>query len=277
MDASSNEDDQTKTTGGKATLYFVGTGDVQKSISEGTELAANTGVGVIFNREWDNKPIRDFGLEFSINVASTVDSIIGTYNNDRQINNSRDFGTYVLLPMNSGQATKLFTHSYLDRELFKIYKNTNEPSHDLYLTSIINGFYFEALASNRIWTDSSISKNATGMMFKFGLFHDFIPDDVRRKNGYSITIGLAYSFRGIFGDAGFNNDESNKFRQGLLGTEKTKYSGFEIDLGFRIKNIEARVMIPNLFSGDTKVPGLSETQFITSISFIGGFPIKLNE
>lgn len=254
-------------------ITFVGAGDIQKSISEGSDIAANTGVGVVLYREWKkNKWFTDMELDFSINVASTVDTVKGEYASN-PIQSKREYGSYLLLPMNSGQATRLNMNTYFTTDKINISPSKNK----FYLTNLINGFNINLIASNRIWSIDSSARNATGVLFKFGLFHEFIPNRIRQdeKKGYSIKAGISYSFRGLYGDAGFINAEGDKFRMQTIGHTQTRYHGIEIDLSFRLKNIEARVSIPTLNSNGENVPGLTSTQFITSISFIGGFPISI--
>ena len=86
-------------------LDFVGNGNLQSSISQGDDIQASTGLGVIFERFFNgNSPLfESFELEASINVASTVDAIEAETNDANQITNRRDFGTYVLNPLNSKQ------------------------------------------------------------------------------------------------------------------------------------------------------------------------------
>ena len=269
--------DASSSDSGKTTLLFVGASDIQKSLNEGDEIAANTGIGVIFRRQWPdtNRLIKDFEFNFSINIASTVDSIRGIYENGN-INNSRDFGIYVLLPMNSGQATRFNLNAYFVSNKINIAPKWISAS-PLYLSNIFNGVNIEFVASNRVWTNSLQSKYATGMLGKIGVFHEFVPNSIRLTKGYSIKAGVSYSFRGIYGDVGFDTESSKEFRKSILGTEEIQFHGWEFDLGFRLKNIEARVSIPYLYAKDSNVPGLSGTQFITSISFIGGFPISLQK
>jgi hypothetical protein len=262
--------------GSQTTLSFVGAGDVQKSINEGPSATANTGLGVLFSQQWTDhrRLISGFEFDFSINVASTADTIHATYTTEGAVTNSRDFGTYLLLPMNSGQATRFKLYSYFNPDKLGFFKNslTLNPH---YLTNLISGFNVEFVASNRVWSSQLDQLNATGMMIKMGIFHEFVPASIRLEKDYSIKIGVSGSFRGIYGDAGFNDVETQAFRMDLLGTIGRQFYGVEVDLSIRIKNIEARVSIPGLRGTGNPVPGLSDTQFVTSITFVGGFPISV--
>jgi hypothetical protein len=264
-------------------LSFVGAGDIQKSINDGSIPSANTGLGVILSQRNKNPRslLESYEIDFSINVASTADSIQSTYNNKGELTNKRDFGTYLLLPMNSGQATRLKTYTYLNPERWIL--NPNGRNNPLSLAHFISGFKFEFVASNRVWDNStgadslptSIAMNAAGFSFKMGIFHDFVPRKIRLEKNFSIRFGVNFSFRGIYGDAGFNNSDTEAFREALLGTKTRQFWGHEFDLVIRIKNIEAKVAISGLQGGKSSVTGLTDTQFVTSISFVGGFPIKL--
>jgi hypothetical protein len=288
----------------KVALWFVGAGDIQKSISSGTELAANTGLGVILRRQWKagERFFSDFDLDFSINVASTVDTISAKYKGSEVVPmNQRDFGTYILLPMNSGQATRFKLNAYTDDFFMKKSRYVRESkdttgwstwskkSHrfmvglnrfsETILNNIISGVSTEFIASNRVWQDSTNVINATGLAFSVGVFHDFIPNDIRKEEGYSIKFGVSYIHRGIYGDAGFKkNANATKMREKLLGNGTTQFGGVQGNLSLQIKRIEARVLMTYLASKEAgQVPGLSQYQFLTSITFSGGFPIKLQK
>jgi hypothetical protein len=64
----------------------------------------------------------------------------------------------------------------------------------------------------------------------------------------------------------------------LLGTRKKTFFGGEVVLSLRLKNIRAEASVPMLVprAASQSVPGLTGTQFITTISFVGGFPLRIN-
>jgi hypothetical protein len=270
----------------KTELQFVGAGDIQKSISEGTTPSANTGLGIILNQTNSSKRtyISSFEIDFSINVASTSDTINAIYKNG-QITNVRDFGTYILLPMNSGQATRLRALTYLNTD--KLILNKNSGNKHYSLAHFISGIQTSFIASNRVWNlteqpDTAIFLHSSGIAFKLGIFHDFIPKQIRQTQNMSIRLGVNYSLRGIYGDAGFEDNFTSEARQNLLNTTTKIYQGFEFDLTIRIKNLEARAGLTRLYGSNanpltTNIPGLTDTQFVTSITFVGGFPVKLKK
>lgn len=266
--------------GGKTILQFVGAGDIQKSLSEGSDFAANTGVGVIFIRDWEDQTrlVSDFNFDFAINVASTVDTIKAEFDANNNVTNTREFGSYILLPMNSGQAVKFSMNAYFGTEKWGVSKiGKRDFKKPVSLFSVINGVSIDFIGSNRAWSINDATTYATGFLFQAGLFHDFVPNDIRNEKGYSIKFGVAYTFRGIYGDAGFDTEDAQQFRRTVLNSNDRQFHGYEFGMSFRLKNIEAKVSMPRLFVEDNSIPGLSNTQFITSISFIGGFPLDLKK
>lgn len=300
----------------KTKIEFVGDGNIQKSFSEGSEFAANTGLGVVFYREWDEEstsvesepsfdsvtlppldeelydgqdsttvnetpqttaqtikskkykkpkanrrinPFQDIEFSLKINIASTADTIFGKYNNTT-LSNRRDFGTYLLIPVNSKQAASVDFYGYF--------------AHRHGWTRILNGINVNFTASNSIWKTDATTSFLAGAMLKTGVFYDFVPDDIRKTGQYSVTLGLNYSMRALLGDLSFKAEEEN--RKMILGTDKKFFSGLEILLGIRLKNIRAEVSIPFLKAEDTEVPGLTNAQFVTSIRFVGGFPLGIS-
>lgn len=255
---------------GQSKLTFVGTGDIQKSLSQGDEIAANTGLGAIFNRIFDEKAFfSDLSVAFSINVASSVDTIKAKYI-DGEITNSRDFGAYLLVPQNSGQAVQLNFNVYLKPEKIKIFEK--KP---IFLSNLFSGFNTEFIASNRVWQNNSVSQYASTFLFRTHLFHDFIPNEIRLEKGYAIRIGIGYTYRGLGSDVGFKNETTNEFRNEILGATETHWDGFEYGLSIEFKNITASAYIP-VIKSNPDIPGLTGFQFVTSIKFSGGFPVELS-
>lgn len=248
-------------------IRFVGDGNLQSSLNDGTDFAATTGLGVIFQRVWlpnslknNEKTTSDINIDFSINVASTVDTITALYAND-SILNKRQFGTHVLLPSNSGQSVNFRFSQFFkpDKPLFKCW----------------SGWEFNLNASNRIWQDKAESWDITTLSMRAGVFHDFMPNNTRLENQFSIRVGTAATYRGIMGDAGFSSSDAANFRNNLLGTDQRNYYGVEFFGELQFENIRVGVSLPYIF-GNHNVLGLSKAQFITSISFIGGFPVKID-
>lgn len=258
--------------GGETKINFVGNGDIQKTISENSGIQANTGLGINFFRLWNGRNdktrglIKNIELDFVINVASTADTITSRLENG-VIANRRDFGSFILNPVNSKQATFLNFNAYTnnDRDWGKGKLN--------FFRNILSGFNFRFIASNAIWTNTS-SVHLSGFLMRAGIFHDFVPDDNRLLDDYSVTVGVNYSYRGVLGDIRFKENE--QFRHTLLSSSRVKYHGIEFNAGLRFKNIRAEVQVPMFKYADTEVVGLTNTQFVTSIRFIGGFPLSLS-
>ena len=66
-------------------------------------------------------------------------------------------------------------------------------------------------------------------------------------------------------------------RQQILGTTELGFSGLELSLGVKLNNLRAEVIMPSLSRNDAEVRGLTGTQFVTSITFVGGFPLQLKK
>lgn len=272
---------------GLTEIQFVGTGDIQLALAEGKDIAASTGLGAIFWRIWPNEQFEfeDFNsamsgmelqLEIKVNVASTTDTISALFNNNILMNR-RVFGSYILAPVSSGPATTINSIWYIkpskyntetgvtSRRLFNGKKFKGIP--------FIDGVELGAIAANQIWLyDGFQAKNVSMIGWRAGIFHEFLPDPVRRQEGYSIRLGANYIGRSIQGDMGRDSDTLND----LLLNQETTYHGLEFALTLRLRNIRAEASLPIMHIGATNpVPGLSGTQFLTAISFVGGFPLSI--
>lgn len=258
---------------GLTELYFVGTGDIQLaysgSASSDKKLAASTGLGVLFWRIFPTG--NELQLDARINVASTVDTISAMEQNG-VIADSRLFGRYVLVPAASGQATVISSLFYFN--------------HEADGTHFVDGLELSGAASNQVW--STYSKNGAGtaqflrsvnasvLALRVGAFHEFVPQDLRRKGGASIRFGLNGIVRSIQGDIGRHTEEMDRLREKFTLNKYPVHWGGEALLSLRLKNIRAEAAVPFIFTrGDVPASGLSGAQFITSISFVGGFPIRI--
>lgn len=270
-------------TGNKEEVHidFVGTGNLQSSLSQGDEIQGSAGLGVIYERFrgdsliYNNelmpiKGVKSFEMEAIINVASTVDTLSVNLDNG-QITNQRDFGSYVLNPFSSKQS--LFINS-------NVYFN---PDGDYWLNKIakyISGLNFRVIASNGVWSAPDMGNVNLGVIaYRFGIFHEFLPDDYIRtdekKSKYSVFLGLNMGYRGVFGD--ITSDANDEIRTSILGSDRTDFSGIELNFGFRLDNIRAEFQMPFLYSSDkASISGLSDTQFLFTIRFVGGFSLKLD-
>lgn len=245
-------------------IYFVGTGDIQQNLARTKDdIAASTGVGVIFWRMFGDKLNgMELQLEARISIASTVDTILAKYAGSKFVN-MRDFGGYVSAPLASGQATTVNSLWY--------FKDRDANA----LDKLVDGLQVDFIAANQVFQDSANAMNTAVLGFRAGLFHEFVPTLNRLKQGYSIRLGVNYILRGLRGDLGTNSPDANSLRLKLLGVDKRIYHGPEVLLAFKLKNLKAQAALPIVFakSGQSTY-GLSGTQFITTISFIGGFPLR---
>ncbi|MDB4539273.1 hypothetical protein N9231_02565 [Saprospiraceae bacterium] len=244
-------------------LNFVGDANVQNSINSGKEFSSDTGIGLVLDQFWlgERNLFRQFNFNLSVNVASSADTIFSILNEEGEVLNKRDFGSFLLLPKNSPQSATLAGSIYF-----------NSFGDDaLTITKFISGFNFEIIGSNSNWKYGDQNINMAALSLRAGIFHEFIPDNVRYFDGYSITFGLNYSSRYIMGDLHFDKFQDAKYE--LLNANRSTFHGLEFSTKFKFRNIIATVSTPFILGGE--VPGLTKSQFITSIGFVGGFPLKL--
>jgi len=243
-------------------LSFVGSGNFQRTLLDDAPMGAHAGIGMIFLRKWKKpKSISNLKLDLHINVAASADSLIVSFNQTK-IENRKEFGRYLLQPFNSQQASNFNLQLYFN------------PKKNRLLTSWLHGVSMKFYASNTSWQYLEQDIDLSGIAFRAGIFHDFIPEKIRNEKSYSIMLGVDYSFRGLFGD--LSSTENEPIRLAVLGTNQTIFHGFEFHFGFQLKNIRAEVVIPVFKNKNAEVPGLTNTQFITALKFVGGFPVHLS-
>ena len=266
-------------TGGKEEVHidFVGTGNLQSSLSQGDEIQGSAGLGVIYERfrGYEAKVVRSFEIEALINIASTVDTITAKIT-EGNLQNQRDFGAYVLNPISTKQS--LFINS-------NIYFNPDGVDEEKTLfnkiASVISGLNFRVISSNSVWNyDENTSSNLGVLSIRYGIFHEFLPDDKIRdeygKSKYSVFLGLNGGHRGIYGD--ISSETNEPIRRLFLGSNRTDFSGVEFNFGFRLNNIRAEFQMPLLTGSDkADINGLTDTQFLFTIRFVGGFSLKLDD
>lgn len=255
---------------GLTEVYFVGAGDIQLALAEGRNIAANTGLGVIFWRIWDSN--KELQLETKVNVASTADTLSAS-NLNGIISGNRTFGNFILAPNATGQGTYVNSLWYNAFDVGDVF---------------VDGIQISALASNHVWKldektvdpttgviYSKLESNNVSLVFlRVGLFHEFVPEQLRREKGYSIRFGVNYNLRSIQGDVG--QLFLDRFRQTMIGTKKRTFHGGEFLVSLRLKNLQAEASLPFIkHRRNEPVAGLSGVQFVTSISFVGGFPLAL--
>lgn len=259
-------------------IDFVGTGDIQKSLSEGDGVNANTGLGIIFERyngsigsEFSKSKniIQSFELEALINVASTADTINASFNNSL-LENRRNFGTYIINPISQNQSL------FVNANLYLGYPDSGFVGK---ISPYISGINARFITSNSVWGNQDGFRNLGAVSFRAGIFHEFIPDNFRineeGRSKYSLFLGLNYAYRGVFGD--ITSDSNKVFFENILGTNETNYNGWELNFGFRLNNLRAEFEMPTLKAKNAQVEGLTNTQFIFSLKFVGGFSLKLDQ
>jgi hypothetical protein len=240
-----------------AVIQFVGNGNIQKTFEEKDDVPSSTGIGVSYVEKWREPQFFDFykiELDGFINIASNVDTVQGILDSSGKITNASEFGSSALTPLNSGQAISLtFRGYFLSAKLI-----------------FISGVRIKYNASNRVWNFNGESVQTTMNSIRIGGFHEFLKAEYR--DDYSISLGISTAFNTIAGDLALDKNET--FRASILNTKKTAYFGVEYSTVFRIKNIRAEfayTVLPGM-----SVPGLSGGRLVTTISFVGGFPLKLN-
>lgn len=255
---------------------FVGSGDIQKSLSEGRDINANTGLGIIFERfkgEIENgtfkaeKLIQSYEIEASINIATTADTINSTLQNN-VLQNRRSYGTYVLNPVSAKQSLFINSNIYF-----------GYPDKLKKLTHWISGLNLRIISSNNVWRYDTLNTNLGVLALRAGIFHEFFPDDYRLnedgQSRYSLFLGVNYAFRGIYGD--ISSPSKEDIRTKILGSKQTRFHGVEFNFGFRLNNIRAEFQMPILSKKAESIEGLTNTQFLFSVRFVGGFSLKLRD
>lgn len=253
-------------------IRFVGSGDIQKSIAETNgDIPANTGMGVSFQRFFAKYEgitflrIKEIDVDFTINVASTVDTITAELAATSAalpvISNQSRFGSSILVPGNSGQATYLSGFFYVDNE---------DKWH-----SPISGFHLLAQGSNRNWRIGDLTVKASTVALRIALFGELVPDPIRIKNNYSIKIGYGPSIRSLQSDAGQRG--KNTFRKQYFGSEKNTWYGTEAFTQLRFGNLTAEVAYTWFSRRDESLAGLTGSNLITSIRFTGGFDLDIKK
>jgi hypothetical protein len=270
---------KSRRTDDKIYIDFVGAGDIQKSFSQGDQINANTGLGIIFERyAGPEKVVQSLEMEAVINIATTADTITAEMDATKGYTNQSDFGTYILNPVSAKQSLYLNSNVYfgfLDSSTNKSWTDLNSFAK---FSSIVSGLNFRVISSNNTWVYQDTASNLGAISLRMGIFHEFIPDNYRltkeeKRSKYSFVFGVNYSFRGIIGD--ITSEKNNDLRKKILGTGQTSFNGLEFNLGFRLNNLRAEFQMPILKPRDGSVDGLTNTQFIFSIKFVGGFPLKI--
>ncbi len=251
-------------------LSFYGSGAIQKSLDNGDKLPASTGLGVNWtywtpDAKKDKYFFNKLELDVSVNVASSVDTLIAKYDLNNLITNSSSFGSSILTPLNSGQAAKFLLRLNFKKGLF--FNNT-----------FIDGIKIKYIGSNRNWKadDNGQPKFVLGTnnYFRIGLFQEFLTGDL--LDNYSLNFGLYFAYNSIQGDIGQTSND--QFRTKILGSMNKNFYGPEAAFEIRLKNLRAEFGYSWLRAGTKdEVLGLTSGRLVTTISFVGGFGIKLKD
>lgn len=247
-------------------IEFVGDANIQKSFTQGEGIPANTGLGLNFRKIFPTAKsgflnTSRFELEIVISIASTVDTIKASVYNEK-VRNQREFGSFILFPVNSGQAASANVKGYFEQ--------TPSKTKVTFLRG--DGYMIRVGASNRVLAlNDSMASNAAALTLRFGTFYEFMPND--KLDDYSITFSPTSLFvRRILGDIAQNDNDD--LRNKLFGTYSEIFCGWEPNVQIKLKNIKAEFGFPIVFD-QRNVKALSGGQFATSIGFSGGFSLKL--
>jgi hypothetical protein len=242
----------------KSILEFVGTGNVQRSLDNGDALPASTGLGVILDESHADAPLLGLidRVRFSgqINVANTEDSLTIEYDENGLVEPSQ-LGDAIMTPLVGRRAA--------DLDLMVFFNGDKIPW-------IFSGINIRYTGSNRLVSDTSESVKATMNAIRVRVFHDLLGSEYRKN--YNVLIGVGYAYNSIRGDIGLADRDA--LRERVLGTKTKSFTGLEIFAQFRIKNIKAEFSYTILDVGGS-VPGISQGRMVTTVSFVGGFPVKL--
>lgn len=244
-------------------LKFVGGGDFN-TISNNSESTntANLSLGFYLRREFSKGQtiiLKDIELDIGFNIASTADTLYNRLG-------SRDFGNFILNPINQKQSARVDIYSH-----FKSGENSALPD---WFTRVIEGSFLRFYASNNVLVNSTAANNEdaqfTALNFKWGLFHEFMPNNVARKENISILLGFAYSMRGVYGDIVQNNKEE---LMAITDSTKNTFHGLDMVFSAKFNDFRVEFIVPFIHDGGTEILGLTNTQFLTSFRFLGGFNI----
>jgi len=244
-------------------LKFVGGGDFN-TISNNSESTntANLSLGFYLRRQFSKNEtiiLKDIELDIGFNIASTADTLYNRLG-------SRDFGNFILNPINQKQSARVDMYSH-----FKIGDKAVLPK---WFTRVVEGSFLRFYASNNVLVNSTAATNEdaqfTALNFKWGLFHEFMPNNVARKENISILLGFAYAMRGVYGDI-IQNDKGALMA--ITNSTKNTFHGLDMVFSAKFNDFRVEFIVPFIHDGGTEILGLTNTQFLTSFRFLGGFNI----
>lgn len=242
-------------------ISFVGNGNLQKAIADESDIPVNTGMGLLFSETFDSTYLLFYKVEVeaNFNVASTSDSIQASFSESGALLNRDAFGASILTPLNVGG----FNSGYFD---FKGYFSAKP-------FNVFSGIHYRMLLSTQQWFYNEERSRVSVTGHRISLFHEFIRPN--NRDDYSLQFGLGAVNRSIGGN--ILSDDKADLRTSIFTQEKIdkNYWGFLISFSARLKNVRAEISNTYL-KGDNSIVGLTGNQIIASISFVGGFPLKLN-
>lgn len=254
---------------------FVGSGNIQRSLDEGEGLPASTGLGLILDeyhvapqifRGWVNR-VRFSG---QINVANTQDTLTAEIGPTGRISEPSLLGEAIMTPLVGRRAVNLDLMVFFSDTVRRIKKDGTEVKKRRPI-GIMSGMQVRYTGSNMTLADTTGAVKSTMNAMRFRLFHDILSKDYNKD--FNVLIGAGWGFNSLRGDVA--QSSYRDFRTRWLGTTTVKFAGIEAFAAFRIKNIQAEFSYTWL-DRTGSVPGISGSRMVTTISFVGGFPVKLN-
>jgi hypothetical protein len=256
-------------------LDFVGAGNIQRSLDNGEGIPASTGLGVVLDEYHIDHQIFGSSVDrvfFSgqINVATTDDTLSVLYKDDGTLTEPSLLGEAIMTPLVGRRAVDLNLIIYFADTIERKRKDGTVVMKPRSFTTLLSGVQVKYTGSNRIISDTTGNIKSTMNALRFRLFHDLIGEKYRTD--YSVMIGGGFAYNSIRGDIAQQANE--EYRKKLLGTTEVKFGGLEVFAQFRLKNIRAEFSYTWL-DNSGQVPGLSGGRMVTTIAFVGGFPVRL--
>ena len=152
---------------------------------------------------------------------------------------------------------------------------------------LIEGAYLNLYADKTLWTVPNTSaQTAFTYQANFGFFHELLPNVTARNERISIRLGLGYSYRAVTGDISqpiitedridiAESERTNLERIGnltnFIGGDRKRFHGIDASLIFVLDRLKVEAKLPFIFANrNRQIPGLTNSQFVWSIRFVGG-------
>ncbi len=209
----------------------------------------------------------------------------------------------ILVGLGLQRETKLSELSEIELELYKlelekqIYSLTHSARTDFQrneadkrytlFNRLIEGAYLNLYADKTLWTVPNTSaQTAFTYQANFGFFHELLPNVTARNERISIRLGLGYSYRAVTGDISqpiitedridiAESERTNLERIGnltnFIGGDRKRFHGIDASLIFVLDRLKVEAKLPFIFANrNRQIPGLTNSQFVWSIRFVGG-------